>query len=407
MSEDPTTISADPIILGRRLREARRERGLTQSAVAEDMGIARTSLVAIEKGERSVRPEEFVRLARIYGRSLDELLRKSPPLEEFALQFRVPPFVTVRNEDIDRTLIDFQRMIEDYLELERLTQTPLAKRYPPIYDFEGLRPNQAGEHIAQLERNRLSLGDGPVTHLPSLLETEVGLRIFRLPLPSKVAGFFGFTDEAGGCIAINAKHPPERQLWSLAHEYGHFLTRRYRSEVTILHAYERQPASERFAETFAEYFLMPASSVMRRFNDFKKSSPKGPTPALLMELASVYGVSLQAMILRLESLRLVPLGTWDRLESAGFKVNEARQLLDMPTVEADSEAGPLRYRLLAVAAYRDGLITEGQFSKFLRLDRVSARRVADDLGRQAFVNDEGALREVSVMFNDPSDVETG
>lgn len=406
MSEDLAAVTADPIILGRRLREARRERGLTQSEVADDLGIARTSLVAIEKGERPVRPDEFVKLARIYGRNLDDLLRRSPPLEEFALQFRVPPFVTIGSEDIDRTLIEFQRLVEDYLELERLTQTPLAKRYPPIYDFEGLRPNQAGEQVAQLERSRLSLGDGPVTHLRSLLETEVGLRVFSIPLPSKVAGFFGYTDIAGGCIALNAKHPLERQLWSLAHEYGHFLTRRYRSEVTILHVYERQPASERFAESFAEHFLMPASSVMRRFSDLKKANPKGPTPALLMELASVYGVSLQALILRLESLRLVPVGSWDRLEDSGFKVQEARRLLDVPIAESEAEVVPLRYKYLAVAAYREGLTTEGQFAKFLRLDRVSARRVADDLGRQEYVNDEGAPGEVSVTFGGP-EVETG
>ena len=33
------------------------------------------------------------------------------------------------------------------------------------------------------------------------------------------------------CIAVNLKHPRERQHWTLAHEYGHFLTERYRANV--------------------------------------------------------------------------------------------------------------------------------------------------------------------------------
>ena len=40
--------------LGERLKDARKARDLTQEAVANKLGILRTTLVAIEKGERRV-----------------------------------------------------------------------------------------------------------------------------------------------------------------------------------------------------------------------------------------------------------------------------------------------------------------------------------------------------------------
>src|SRR5437016_4472323 len=68
--------------LAARLRAARRDADLTQDEVARDLGIARTSLVALEKGERRVKPDELISLARLYGRTVDELLRPSAPVEE-------------------------------------------------------------------------------------------------------------------------------------------------------------------------------------------------------------------------------------------------------------------------------------------------------------------------------------
>jgi Zn-dependent peptidase ImmA (M78 family)/transcriptional regulator with XRE-family HTH domain len=398
---------ADPATVAAWLREARRARSLTQAQVAEELGIARTSLVAIEKGERRVKAAELVHLARLYGRHLDELLRPAPPMEDFAVQFRLPPYARLDVTDIDQPLMDFQQLVEDYLELERITETPSTRRYPPPYEVEGLRPHQAAEQIAQLERSRLGLGDGPLPQLREVLENDVGLRIFHLTLPSRIAGLFSYQERAGGCIAINAKHPLERQRWSLAHEYGHFLTRRYKSEVTVLQAYERVPSDERIADSFAEYFLMPTSGLTRRFNDLRRASPKGPTPTLLLELATLYGVSLQALILRLETLRLLASGTWEHLEAAGFKVQEARQILDLPSPTRETDQFPTRYKSLAVEAYRQGLITEGQFSRLLRMDRVSARRVAEGLSRQEIVTEDGTLTQVGFDFSGPSRSETG
>ena len=45
----------DPKALGQRLQEARKARGFTQQQIADKLGVARTTLIAIEKGERDQR----------------------------------------------------------------------------------------------------------------------------------------------------------------------------------------------------------------------------------------------------------------------------------------------------------------------------------------------------------------
>ena len=78
----------DPRVLGARLQDARRARGLTQQAVADRLGIARTTLVAIEKGERRILPDELIKLAAIYGRPVSEFVAKHVVVEGFVPQFR-------------------------------------------------------------------------------------------------------------------------------------------------------------------------------------------------------------------------------------------------------------------------------------------------------------------------------
>ena len=71
------------------------------------------------------------------------------------------------------------------------------------------------EEVATAERNRLGIGDGPLSNLRERLENDVGLRIFYLPMASKLAGLFAYNDELGGCVGINSGHPRDRRHWSL------------------------------------------------------------------------------------------------------------------------------------------------------------------------------------------------
>ncbi len=384
--------SIDRRELGRRLQEARKARGRTQQDAAERLGVARTTITAIEKGERRIQPTELMQLAAFYGRTVGELLRRGEPTEAFAVQLRAPLAAGVQvDTEITPFTWEFQRLCEDYLELERLCGAPLRRRYPPQYQIEGVAPEAAAEDVASAERNRLGLGDGPILNLRELLENDVGLRVFYLDLPSNVAAMFAYTEQLGGCIAVNRKHPEDRRRMSLCHDYAHFLTKRYLPEVAYLGRYHRQPEQERFADAFARIFLMPAAGLSRRFHELRRSRDGRVTPAGLCTLAHFYFVSVEALTLRLEELRLLRSGTWDHLRQANFRVREAQAILQLPERQVADYMLPLRYLYLAAEAFQRGDLSEGQFARFLRVDRLEARRLADELASRKEVSDEGTV----------------
>jgi Zn-dependent peptidase ImmA (M78 family)/DNA-binding XRE family transcriptional regulator len=369
----------DPKILGGRLQEARKARGLTQQAVAEEMDIARTTVVAIEKGERRVTPHELIKMAALYGRGVSDFVSRQFVVEAFAPQFRAALGVAESHESELEEASELQVLAENYVELERIFGMPMAKAYPPPYSDAGSSAEQVAEEIATNERNRLGIGDGPLGSLRDRLENDVGLRIFYFPMSPKIAGLFFYNDLLGGCVGINSKHPRDRRNWSLSHEYGHFLTSRYQVEVTLLREARRLSARERLADSFARFFLMPASGLNRRFSDIHRARDHGITLADILTLANIYQVSFQAMMLRLEELRRLPIGTWMRLSKQGFKVREAQQELGIEANAPVTDLLPQRYKTLAVLAYNKEKISEGQLAKMLRTDRVSARATVEEI----------------------------
>jgi len=320
----------NPYDLGKRLKQAREQRSMTQEAAAKIIEVARTTLVAIEKGERRLKSSELVKLARAYGKSVSDFLVLTPPIESFEVQFRS---ASRRGEaektEVQSVILRFQEFCQNYLELEELMKSPLPRNYPPEYHLDDTFPiNIIAESIANAERQRLGLGDKPISLLRDILEQEVGIRIFYLPMPSqsKCSEMYSYNETIGACIAINANHPRERQLWSLAHGQGKF------------------------------------------------------TPTHLITLAHYYGVSIQALCYRLEEMQLLPSGTYNRLKDSRFKIREAQQELGLENNPNKSyDLTPTHYQHLAIEAYNRELITEGAFAHFLGVDRLEARRLAEIL----------------------------
>lgn len=367
-----TTELTDPRIVGQRLAEARKGAGLTQEVAAEHLGMSRPTFIAIEKGERPPRPGEVVKLATLYGRAVHDLVRSSPPaidlqphLRAVADKFREVDAVRLR-----QAISDLQRFAEDYRELERLTNVPLRENYPPAVHIDSksrVNPSDLAEDVAVRERQRFGLGNQPIHNLRGLLEWEVGVRLFYGDLPSAVAGMYAYAEGLGGCIMINRHHPAERRRLSIVHEYGHLIVDRFKAGVDYLSAGSRKPSNERFVESFSHAFLMPASSVRHRFHetvaqtgDFQRSD--------LFRLKHFYFVSLEAMTLRLESLGLIPRGSWDLLKEEKVPVREAERKLSLNPLPVNDSLYPERYRFLAVRAYDSGQLTEGELARYLRCE---------------------------------------
>ena len=386
----------DPRQLGERLKDARKARGLTQELVATTLGILRTTLVAIEKGDRRVTPGELIEMAKMFGRPVSEFVSMRMNKEPFVPQFRLPPGQqNVTESELTPVTMEMESLARDYVELEEINAAVMRPTFPPMYALEvpGATPEQRGEEVAAEERTRLGLGDGPIADLRALLEEAVGVRVFYLNLPAKVGGLFACNDELGACIAINRSHPPTRGNWSLAHEYGHFLTTRYLADVSFIHDHWGKMIAERFADSFAKNFLMPRTGVSRRLSDSMQALGKErPTIGTVLSLAHFYHVSAQAMFLRLEELKRIPFGTWNTLrEKRGFKPEQARSALGLAG-ESRQPMLPIRYRQLALSAYESKeKLTEGQLARKLRTDRISARLELESL--RMMTDDAGTVAD--------------
>lgn len=58
----------------RRVREARQAAGLTQADAARALGVSQSQVSKIERGERKIDPLDLAKLAKLYGKRVEELL---------------------------------------------------------------------------------------------------------------------------------------------------------------------------------------------------------------------------------------------------------------------------------------------------------------------------------------------
>src|SRR5258707_552457 len=105
-----------PQELGNELKKSREKKGLTQQDAAEILGVARTTITAIEKGERRVKASELVQLARAYGKTVGDFVRQERPKSmPFEPQFRSAYRSLKENELIaDEVVDEFEELCKDY-----------------------------------------------------------------------------------------------------------------------------------------------------------------------------------------------------------------------------------------------------------------------------------------------------
>ena len=392
--------SIDPRTLGQRITEARKARGMTQQDVADFLGCSRPTYIAIEKGERAVDAEEVRKIASFLGRKVHELVRPGEPVIDLQPHLRaVAGKMKSTDEEVLNAGIDeLQRLAEDYRELEGLMNARLQLNYPPVVELsDRIDPAQLAESISVKERQRLGLGDQPVSNLRSLLEWDVGLRIFYWVLPANIAGMYAYTPDLGCCILINRNHPAEKRRATMLHEYGHLIVDRYQPGIDYLSFPGRKPPNERFAEHFALYFLMPTSSVRKRFQEIVTTTGDFQV-ADLCRLSHFYFVSVEAMGLRLEQLALTPKGSWQALKESGLAPRQAQAVLELPSQPVSNHPYPERYKYLAVQAFEQGKISQGQLGRFLRCDPLAAREIVAECRASTLVEETGEYKQLELPF---------
>ena len=192
-----TLQSIDPVDIGARLRGAREAAGLTQTDAATDLRVARTTLIAMEQGRCRVRIDEIQHLARLYGMSVNAVLRREAVHVDLVPRFR--KLATANDEAAERAARLLTDLVRAEVELENLLGVTRTQNHPPV------RPLLPGDVRLQAEndavelRQWLGLGLTPVHDVISLLELELGVRVYVRPLDSRVSGLFAYEDGVGAC----------------------------------------------------------------------------------------------------------------------------------------------------------------------------------------------------------------
>jgi len=365
--------STEQARLGERLRVARTALGLTQEQAAESLSMARTTLVAIEKGDREPRPEELLTLAKLYGVSVHSLLRPSAVKVEIVGQFRKKGRAQATDKDAVAALAILHDIAAAYVELEKRLNKVSHTDYPPERKIGRGRVTQQAEEVATELRTRLGLGLGPIPDLEGILELELGVRIFVRVLPSSVSGVYAYHPELGACIVLNKLHPHSRRRWTLAHELAHFMTTRYEPSVVMVNETRKSP-DDVFADAFAAAFLMPSATVRRIFDEYVGEEGRFAARHLILGSRRL-GVSLEAFTRQLESLELLGKGTYESLKDRGLNEKAVKQVLGQEEEKQGLEG--TRLLLLAAEASELGLYSEGQLADMLVIDRVELRCAID------------------------------
>lgn len=380
-----------PVEIGERLRVAREAAGIIQAAAAQAADFARTTLVAIEKGQRRVRIDELQRLAQCYGTSVNAIFRQEATQVDLLPKFRrLPDSTETRIADAAKLLTNLTRA---EVELENLLGVRHARNDPPH------RPILAGDVRAQAEqdalevRQWLGLGLGPITDLVSLLELQLGVRVFVRRLDSRISGLFAYDEMVGACMLLNANHRRERRAQTAAHELGHLISTRGEPEV-LLEGTPEHSREERYAAAFGRAFLTPRRAVAQKFQELTAGGSRLTRRHVIL-LAHLFGVSREAMVRRLEELGLARSGTWDWFQDrGGITDQQARDVLGDVAVPDDRQqaerAASARLGLMAAEAWRQELLSEGQLARLLQLDRVALRELLDTFSEEQ-ADADGAL----------------
>jgi Zn-dependent peptidase ImmA (M78 family) len=350
---------------------------LTQQEAAEKVKLARTTLIALEKGQRRLRAEELKSMAAAYAVSINALLRPTSVLANIVPRFRA---MTADAQDAADAALVLNDLAAAQYELESILGIPFRPNYPPERPLGPGDIRDLAEDAAMEIRQRLGIGLSAITDIVSLLELEFGVRVFIYPLSSsRISGLFAFDEKVGACILLNKKHPRERRSITAAHELGHLIATRAEPDVVDFQS-APQSREERFAAAFSYSLFMPAALVRRRFNELQRDTGSF-SPRQLILLAHQLAVSEEALCRRLEELNLLPSGTWESLRDRGFSGELVRKVLGDRATPEDS-AVPPRLWFLAAEAYRRGLLSEGQIARMLRADRVEVRAMFDALGAE-------------------------
>ena len=133
-----------PAEVGERLRIARESAAISQANAAAAIEVARTTLIAIEQGQRRVRMNELQQLAKLYATSVNAILRKEAVQVDLAPRFR--KLISASDGAADAATKLMSELAKAEVELENLLGIKRVRNFRPSAPYSPVtfvhRPNR-------------------------------------------------------------------------------------------------------------------------------------------------------------------------------------------------------------------------------------------------------------------------
>ena len=264
----------------------RLDRGMTQAALAERVGVSRVAFGKIERGAVMPRAGTLAALAAVLEVPVRELVVPVRPLR--SVRFRAHARMYGR----EQTLAEVARWLDDYAWLESELEESREFRFRSLVAENGSR---RWNEVAQSAREMAGLKPGTlVPNICRLLE-DSGVKV--LLLDKKRDSFFGLSvgaEDGGPAVVVNVwdRISVERWIFTAAHELGHLLLHpgEFKREATDL-----PTETERQADRFASEFLMPESAFRTEW-----AATRGfPLVDRVLMVKRIFRVSYQTVLHRL------------------------------------------------------------------------------------------------------------
>jgi Zn-dependent peptidase ImmA (M78 family)/transcriptional regulator with XRE-family HTH domain len=315
---------------------------MSQSALAEAVGLDPTMISKVEKGRRRLDALELSRVAKALSVPMRLLLERRPEV----LSRRAVPLaddsdtaLARESERMDLTLASWLGDIRQLLALGTL-------RSPARTSYSASVASAADARLAATWlRGHMRLGLEPVDSMMSLCE-KAGQLLLLADLPGDgVSAIDG--DIAAAVVSLRGE--PGRRRATAAHELGHFLLGdEYSSDLGVSAS---RAERETIVDAFAAELLLPVQAVAAATGD-------GAVRTRLVRIAAVYRVSWSLALRQAESADLIDATERRRLSQSTPTRVEFRQAVGWaPEHDLESVRVPPSYADAVINAWRQNLIT--------------------------------------------------
>lgn len=337
--------------VGARVREARLAAGVSQVQLAGVLGIDRSALVRIERGQRQVSALELFRLSDHLG----------VPVAHFVTA-PLPAIVSQRldlDEESGTATRDRYRMdaaLEAHARDAEFLRTEGYLSPGLLPEAGSISSAQDARGLASATRSLLTDPEGPLPGMADTAET-FGLYLLVVDLPGEGASLR--LDDRFGVAVISASAPAGRRRFTAAHELAHHLVGdEYTSDIGVAASRDER---ESVIDAFAAELLLPESAVVGRW-DSMDGAPRHRVIRLAGEFRVSWTVAvntaLHSGVIDHDQAREMRLDTPQRGDF--IAVCGAEPSEDLLAGQTGS-----RWRRAVLRVYDDGLITPARTIELL------------------------------------------